>query len=74
MKTPMHQHHKRSMLPQPKTTWKCECGCDVFNMLMCPECRGEHAHLIGFQCVSCDIIHVTPSGGSLLEENENEVH
>lgn len=73
METCMHQP-TRSMLPQPKTGWKCECGSDVFRLLMCPECKGEEAHLIGFECVACEVIHLTPSGGALWEENENEVH
>lgn len=69
----MHQHI-RSMLPQPKTHWKCECGAHLFVILMCPECKGVDAHVIGFECVACEVIHVTPTGGSLWEEHENEIH
>ena len=69
----MHQY-QRTMLPQPKTSWKCECGSEFFKLLMCPECKGEAAHLIGFQCVGCEVIHITPSGGTLWEEHEDEIH
>ena len=74
METQMQHQHDRSMLPQPKTGWKCECGSDVFKLLMCPECKGEESHLIGFECVACSVIHVTPAGGTFWEENENELH
>ena len=74
METHMHHHHDRSMLPQPKTNWKCACGAHLFIILMCPECRGEEEHVIGFECVACETIHLSPSGGSLWEEDENARH
>lgn len=70
-----HVHHPRSMLGQPKTGWKCECGSNVFLILLCPDCKGEDSHIIGFQCVNCDSIHVTPSAGVMTwEEDEENVH
>lgn len=66
--------HQRSMMPQPKTTWKCECGADLFNILLCPECKGDDSHVIGFQCIACESIFVTPAGAATIEENENVSH
>lgn len=63
------------MLPQPKTGWKCECGSEFFRILLCPDCiTTENSHVFGYECVGCQVIHMAPTGGTLWEENENEVH
>lgn len=65
----------RTMLDQPKTSWLCECGDGVFAVLLCPECKGEASHIVGFQCVNCEVIHVTLSANpSVYAENEDVFH
>lgn len=65
-----------SMLDQPKKGWRCDCGNDNFKILLCPECEGEDAHIIGFECTDerCGIIHMTPTGAAYWEEHEDAVH
>lgn len=61
----------RSMLEQPKTTMKCSCGSDVFTILLCPtHVNTEESHIIGFQCVACEVVHSTISGSSYAEDEE----
>lgn len=66
--------HQRSMLDQPKTMWKCECGHDKFIILLCPECKGDDSHIVGFQCEKCEVIHVTQMGADSWSEDENAYH
>ena len=72
METCMHQ---RSMLNQPKTTWICSCGSQVFEILLCPKCKGtENSHIVGFQCVGCETVHASANDSSTNEEYENILH
>ncbi len=64
---------ERSMLDQPKTTWVCTCGATVFEVLLCPKCKGEDTHIVGFKCVGCETVHTT-IGTVTWEEDENTVH
>jgi len=68
----MTQH---SMLDQPKTSWVCACGAKLYEILLCPKCKGSDTHVIGFQCIACKIIYTTiPDNPDTYEENENTFH
>lgn len=63
------------MLDQPKTIWVCSCGHEHFSILLCPKCKGEDTHVIGFQCQDCEMVYSTiPIDPNTIEEYENVVH
>lgn len=71
----MEQPVTETMLTKPKTAWVCNCGVAAFHILLCPECEGEDAHIIGFQCVECEVIHLTLSADpAIFVENEDVIH
>lgn len=71
----MEQPVTETMLTKPKTSWHCNCGHSAFQILLCPECEGEDSHIIGFQCIECQVIHLTLSADpNVFAETEDVFH
>lgn len=66
--------HSHSMIDQPKSAWVCDCGKRAgFDILLCPECKGDESHIIGFQCLACEVIHVTLTANPSVYAVEEDV-
>lgn len=61
------------MIDQPKTAWVCDCGEHAFRILLCPKCEGENSHIIGFQCIECEVIFVTLTANPSVYVEEGDV-
>ena len=71
----MEQPVTETMLTKPRHAWVCACGEAAFHILLRPECEGENGHIIGFQCVECEVIHLTLSADPhIFVEDEDVLH